>query len=95
MQSLELDKIKPTRQGRALSFLVARGVKLSEVAARLDPPVHSSYVGQILAGKKRPARYIRQLVAMGMPEHLLPEPYEGKCGRKPFDDDKKSAREAA
>ena len=62
---------QPTRQDRLRGFLAEHRVTQRRLGELLG--VTEAYVGQILAGKRRPQHYIDELVKLGIPRDLLPE----------------------
>lgn len=75
-------KKSPSRQARLRAWMALHGVTNLELARRIG--VHYSTVSLILNGHRAPADRIEALVAVGVPEELLPEAQEPKKrGRKP------------
>jgi len=62
----------PCRQSQARAWLVQHRVSLSDLASRMG--VSKQYVAQIISGQRVTPARIRELVALGMPEELLPIP---------------------
>ena len=61
-----------SRQAELNGWLALRGIQKKTLAQRLG--VHPSMITRIFRGDRRPARRIAELVALGIPAHLLPEP---------------------
>lgn len=74
------------RQAALRAWLAYHGVQLKELAHMIG--VHPSMMTHIVKGSRSPAKRIEQLVALGIPRHLLPEPSRPP-GRPP---NKKSKR---
>ncbi|MFV0423767.1 helix-turn-helix domain-containing protein [Oleidesulfovibrio sp.] len=78
---LQLDLSTPTRQAMLEAWLVSHGVSKAQLAAHLG--IHTSYVGKIIAGQRRPKVHIESLIKLGVPAELLPTPCDGQPGPKP------------
>jgi len=81
MKTIETLKLKkPNRQARLNAWCALYGVEKREIARAID--VSPQMVTAIFSGRVAPRHRIEALVALGVPRRLLPEPYEGKPGRK-------------
>lgn len=78
---LQLDLTQPDRQAKLDAFLSVHRISKSHLAQLLG--IHVSYVGKICSGERRPKEHIEQLIALGIPAELLPEPNDGRPGPKP------------
>ena len=77
--SHELDSNGHDRQAALNAWLQLHRLSKTGLAARLG--VHPSMISRIVSGQRAPARRIRQLVELGVPEDLLPEPTSRGRGR--------------
>lgn len=68
----QFDLQYPSRQAELNAWLALRGIQKQELAKRLC--LHPSMITRILQGQRRPAKRIAELVALGIPARLLPEP---------------------
>lgn len=75
-----LDPITPPRQAELRAWLVLNGYSMGDLAAFMG--VHPSMVTRIVHGDHAPIKRIRQLLRLGVPASLLPEP-SGPPGRPP------------
>lgn len=73
------DAKKGVRQARLKAWLAYHGVGNRELAEKLG--VHPSMITRIFKGERAPAERIAQLVELGIPKSLLPEPNGRKPGR--------------
>lgn len=85
-----LDASAPSRQDRLRAWLALHGIRFGELAEQLG--VHPSMITRIVKGERAPAKRIRQLLELGIPEDLLPEPSPppgrpAKNARTPQNDD--------
>ncbi|MEW5772709.1 MAG: helix-turn-helix transcriptional regulator [Thermodesulfobacteriota bacterium] len=83
----QFDLLSTSRQAKLNAWLALRGILKRDLATRLG--VHPSMITRILQGTRRPARLIAELVALGIPAHLLPEP--GPAPGRPVREHKGSA----
>lgn len=60
------------RQTSLKAWLVYHGVPMHKLASAIG--VHPSMVSRIIRGERAPAKRIQQLIALGIPEELLPAP---------------------
>ena len=72
MHSEPLHKKKPDRQARLRAWLILHGIEQKEIAGRLG--VGTGMVSMILGGQRITPERVEQLVAMGIPRRLLPDP---------------------
>jgi len=71
-----------SRQARLNAWLVERGITYQQIANATG--LSSVFVGKVMSGQKTPKKRIDQLINMGIPAELLPEPRPPKKpGRKP------------
>ncbi len=75
------DAKKDPRQARLKAWLAYHGIGNRELAEKLG--VHPSMITRICKGERAPAERIAQLVELGIPRTLLPEPNARKPGRPP------------
>ena len=68
----QFDLLSSSRQAKLNAWLAIRGIRKKDLAKHLG--VHSSMITRILSGDRRPSRRIAELVALGIPANLLPEP---------------------
>ena len=68
----QFDLVSTTRQAKLNAWLAFRGIQKKDLANRLG--VHPSMISRIIRGERRPAKRIAELVALGIPAHLLPQP---------------------
>lgn len=68
----QFDLLSSSRQAKLNAWLAIRGVQKKDLAEHLG--VHPSMITRILSGDRRPSRLIAQLIALGIPANLLPEP---------------------
>jgi ribosome-binding protein aMBF1 (putative translation factor) len=73
------DVKKGARQARLKAWLAYHGIGNRELAEKLE--VHPSMITRICKGERAPAERIAQLVELGIPRTLLPEPNKRKPGR--------------
>ncbi len=69
-----------SRQQKLNAWLVERGITYQKVADATG--LSLGFVGKIFSGKKTPKKRIDQLINMGIPAELLPEP-KPPCKRGP------------
>ncbi len=67
-----LDQHPCGRQAALRAWLAYHGIPMKELARMIG--VHPSMMTHIVKGNRSPAKRIEQLVALGIPRHLLPEP---------------------
>ncbi|NJB68469.1 transcriptional regulator with XRE-family HTH domain [Desulfobaculum xiamenense] len=67
-----LDQNPANRQAALRAWLAYHGVQMKDLARMIG--VHPSMMTHIVKGNRSPAKRIEQLVALGIPRHLLPEP---------------------
>jgi|GEM_PF-3404053 transcriptional regulator with XRE-family HTH domain len=67
------------RQAQLKAWLAMHGIKHRELAIKLG--VHPSMVSRIICGERAPGKRIRELMALGIPESLLPSPNRRSPGR--------------
>jgi len=71
---------KPNRQARLNAWFTLFGIEKRDVARAMD--VSPQMVSAIISGSCAPGHRIEQLIALGVPRRLLPEPSDGKPGPK-------------
>ena len=70
------------RQQRLNAWLVERGITRQQLAEATG--LSASFIGKVFSGQKTPKKRIDQLVSMGIPADLLPNPTTPKKrGPKP------------
>lgn len=81
MKTTEILKLKkPDRQARLNAWFALFGLEKRVVARAIG--VSPQMLTAIIAGDCAPRHRIDALVALGVPRKFLPEPYDGKPGRK-------------
>ena len=78
MLSQRLDKYPENRKASLDAWLAYHGISKKTLADELG--VHPSMITRIIQGKRAPQKRIRQLISLGVPAELLPEP-SGPPGR--------------
>ncbi len=76
MRTVEpLNLKEPTRQDRYRAFKAEHGLTDQDIGERMVPPVSGQFVHVLFTGARDmpPARY-EQLLAMGVPEEIVPTP---------------------
>lgn len=76
----ELQLKKPGRQARLNAWIAQHGLRKCDLARALG--VSPAMISEIISGRSAPRGRIEQLVALGVPEDLLPEPNDVRPGRK-------------
>jgi predicted transcriptional regulator len=76
--SMNLDLTKVSRQRALNAWLAYHGIEKRELAKRLE--VEPCAISRVISGKRGTARVVRELVSLGIPAELLPEP-SGPPGR--------------
>lgn len=69
----------PSRQARLKAWLAYHGIGYKDLAESIG--VHPSMITRLCSGERRTPERIRQLVELGIPPELLPEPGENPPGR--------------
>lgn len=78
----DFDPNQASRLEKLDSWLQEREITRTQLARQLG--VHSSMVGKIFLGQRRTPALIRELIKLGIPAELLPEPRKPrKPGPKP------------
>jgi len=72
MNGSTIKPTSPNRQDQLNAWLALNRLSRGKIAEKIG--VSRSMVGQIMAGQKRPAGRIRQLIDLGIPQDLLPKP---------------------
>ena len=67
------------RQAQLKAWLTMHGIKHRDLASKLG--VHPSMVSRIICGERAPSKRIKELMALGIPESLLPSPNLRAPGR--------------
>lgn len=80
-----LDSNGYDRQAALNAWLQLNGLSKASLARRLG--VHPSMISRIISGQRAPAERIRQLVDLGIPPQLLPEPSSRGRGRPRHEED--------
>lgn len=68
----QFDLLSASRQAELNAWLALRSIQKKDLAHCLG--IHPSMITRIFQGKRRPAQRIAELIALGIPAHLLPEP---------------------
>ncbi|SKA63881.1 hypothetical protein SAMN02745702_00232 [Desulfobaculum bizertense DSM 18034] len=67
-----VDRAPANRQAALRAWLAYHDVQMKDLAHMIG--VHPSMMTHIVKGNRSPAKRIEQLVALGVPRHLLPSP---------------------
>lgn len=67
------------RQAQLKAWLTMHGIKHKDLAVKLG--VHPSMVSRIICGERAPSKRIKELMSLGIPASLLPEPNLRSPGR--------------
>lgn len=76
----ELQLKQPSRQARLNAWIAQNGLRKCDLARALG--VSPAMISEIISGRSAPRGRIEQLVALGVPEDLLPEPSDARPGRR-------------
>lgn len=79
--TLPLTQTDLTRQERLLVWLRRKGITQRAISVAIG--VKDMSVNRWLYAERLPSWRVRQLVAFGIPEDLLPRAEDVACGRKP------------
>ncbi|WP_051261400.1 hypothetical protein [Desulfovibrio inopinatus] len=75
-----LDLSKVDRETALRTWLVYHRIEIKNLATQLN--VHSGTIIRVITGERPSRHLITQLISLGIPKHLLPEPGPGP-GRPP------------
>ncbi|MBN2140859.1 MAG: helix-turn-helix transcriptional regulator [Desulfovibrionaceae bacterium] len=76
-----VNSIQPTRQESLRLYLGRAGLSFREIGRRID--VSGAAIAKLCNQETMPTRRHAELIAMGIPAGLLPEPLDIKPGPKP------------